>query len=393
MLLLFLPLNLESFAYRHLLAIPVHLHRKLNEKIHRVMKIKNIFFAVMLVLAGFSCSMEDDTIMNDVEKGIEEVTDAYTVLDFNVAFNEMATKSTSTTVEPGDDIPATGDENKEEKKVSDVSVFLLESGSIIGILQSDQPNQVSSDNKGIITLKDLKFVTKYKEGRTLEAHVVINGNDFLTNINIGDSKNVLDKTISGHLSDVELIKYGHQSIVLGKDVIKHNPSPAVAEADPTTIRVKVSQVAARLDFSQFKVTLNGGFANAPAVTLLEAKFMNIQENSTIFGTASDNEATGEVRAKIPTGENNTWSNIATTYSYANNVTALYVKFQVGDRTFEKTYPINPANIEKTVEHDGVRGGYLYDIKVHWTITPKWGDSTIEFYTRDWVYNAIPEIEL
>lgn len=56
------------------------------------MKIKNIFFAAILVLAGFSCSMEDDAIMNDVEKGIEEATEAYTVLDFGVAFNEMATK-------------------------------------------------------------------------------------------------------------------------------------------------------------------------------------------------------------------------------------------------------------------------------------------------------------
>lgn len=28
------------------------------------MKIKNIFFAAILVLAGFSCSMEDDAIMN-----------------------------------------------------------------------------------------------------------------------------------------------------------------------------------------------------------------------------------------------------------------------------------------------------------------------------------------
>ena len=76
------------------------------------MKIKNIFFAAILVLAGFSCSMEDDAIMNDVEKGIEEATEAYTVLDFGVAFNEMATKA-STTVVPGEDRPATGDENND----------------------------------------------------------------------------------------------------------------------------------------------------------------------------------------------------------------------------------------------------------------------------------------
>ena len=94
------------------------------------MKIKNIFFAAILVLAGFSCSMEDDAIMNDVEKGIEEATEAYTVLDFGVAFNEMATKA-STTVVPGEDRPATGDENNDEKKISEVSVFLLEDGKVI----------------------------------------------------------------------------------------------------------------------------------------------------------------------------------------------------------------------------------------------------------------------
>lgn len=55
--------------------------------------------------------MEDDTIMNDVEKGIEEATEAYTVLDFGVAFNEMATKA-STTVVPGEDRPATGNDEK-----------------------------------------------------------------------------------------------------------------------------------------------------------------------------------------------------------------------------------------------------------------------------------------
>ena len=68
------------------------------------MKIKNIFFAAILVLAGFSCSMEDDAIMNDVEKGIEEATEAYTVLDFGVAFKDMATKAT--VVKLGGDLEA-----------------------------------------------------------------------------------------------------------------------------------------------------------------------------------------------------------------------------------------------------------------------------------------------
>ena len=44
-------------------------------------------------------------------------------------------------------------------------------------------------------------------------------------------------------------------------------------------------------------------------------------------------------------------------------TAWYVKFMCDGRTFEKTYPINwPAGITKEVDHNGIKGGYLYDIK-------------------------------
>lgn len=356
------------------------------------MKIKNIFFAAILVLAGFSCSMEDDAIMNDVEKGIEEATEAYTVLDFGVVFKDMATKAL-TTVIPGEDRPATGNENKEEKKISEVSVFLLEDGKVIGILTPKNMNQVSPNSDGSITLKDLKFVTKYKTNRTLDAHVVINGNQFLKNINIGDAQSALNQQISGCLSADQLIKYGSTSIVFGKDITNSYPSPSVAENNPTTILVKVSHVAARLDFSQFDVILSEEFTNRPTVTLSEAKFVNIQDNGTICGTSSNINATGEVVASIPEGVDNRWSHIVTTYSYANTITALYVKFTVDGRIFEKTYPINPDNINKEVNHNGIKGGYLYDIKVRWTITPKWGDSTIEFYTKDWVHNTIPEVVL
>ena len=365
------------------------------------MKIKNIFFAAILVLAGFSCSMEDDAIMNDVEKGIEKATEAYTVLDFGVAFNEMATKST--TVEPDASEDATGNENEEEKKISEISVFLLEGGKVMGILRPEKVNQVSSNPDGSITLKDLKFVTKYKAGRTLEAHVVINGNQFLKDINIGDAETQLNKSISGCLSADQLIKYGSRSIVFGTDVTEHNPSPAVAENNPKTICVKVSHIAARIDFSEFRVTLKDFGDKTPIITFDEAKFVNLQQDGEIFGGYADVKVETGASLNRGTKEGTVWTNMGTVYGYANQYsaksssnTALYVKFTVDGRTFEKTYPINPENgdnVTNMVGHTGIKGGYLYDIKVHWTITPKWGDSSIEFYTRDWVHNTIPEIVL
>lgn len=400
-LLLFLPLNLESFAYRHLSVNPVHLHRKLNEKIHRVMKIKNIFFAAILVIIGFSCSAGDDTIMNDVERGVEEATEANAVLDFGIAFNEMATKAT--VVQPGPDKEVTGDTNTGEKRISDVSVFLLEGEKVIGILRSVD-NQISELN-GYMLLKDLMFVTKYKEGRTLDAHVVVNGNKFLENISIGNSKNDLNKEISGCLSADQLIKYGFKRIVFGIDVKESFPSPSeAANALPTTIYVNLSHAAARLDLSEFSVTLEGfPKGKEPIVKFEEAIYRKINNKGTIFGTPSNDNANAEVSLEISNlkplqssdkGQVTFYlENIATTYSYANTATELYVKFSVDGRVFEKTYPINPAGIQKTVNHDGIKAGHLYDIKVRWTITPKWGDSTIEFYTKDWVYNNLGEIVL
>ncbi|WP_417013608.1 hypothetical protein [Bacteroides sp.] len=367
------------------------------------MKIKNIFFAAILVFAGFSCSMEDDTIMNDVEKGIEEATEAYTVLDFGVAFNEMATKVGKTGVESSEDLEA----SEAERHMSDVSIFLYEEGKLIEILKADDLNitlvaAASSETTDNNPLENLKFVTKYKEGRTLTAHVVVNGGKFLQDIPFGTSVTELNKTVSGCLSAKELIKYGTKKIVFGTDVINHSVSPSEAEQNPNIILVTVSQIAARLDFSQFSVTLDG-FEKTPVVTLEEAKFVNLQQDGKIVeGYVKSNVAVGSsLDCNNNEGDNSiVWTDMGTAYGYANQYkqdsemnTALYVKFTVDGRTFEKTYPINPAGITKEVDHNGIKGGYLYDIKVRWTITPKWGDSTIEFYTRDWVHNTIPEVVL
>ena len=365
------------------------------------MKIKNIFFAAILVLAGFSCSMEDDAIMNDVEKGIEEATEAYTVLDFGVAFKEMATKAT--VVGPGVDLEA----SEAERHMSDVSIFLYEEGKLIEILKADkQDATLTAEGASETTtnpLADLKFVTKYKAGRTLAAHVVVNAGDLLDDITFGTSVDQLNKTVSGCLSATELIKYGIKEIVFGTDVTKHYVSPSDAELNPNTILVTVSQIAARLDFSEFSVTLDG-FVTTPVVTFEEAKFVNLQQNGKIVeGYAGSKVADGVSLDRSTSGNQEgaiVWTGMGTAYGYANlyeadsqTNTALYVKFTVDGRTFDKTYPINPDNINKEVKHDGIKGGYLYDIKVHWTITPKWGDSTIEFYTKDWVYNIIPEVVL
>ena len=59
-----------------------------------------------------------------------------------------------------------------------------------------------------------------------------------------------------------------RALFLEKYITNSYSSPSVAENNPTTILVKVSHVAARLDFSQFDVTLKG-FEGDPTVFLMK----------------------------------------------------------------------------------------------------------------------------
>ena len=287
---------------------------------------------------------------------------------------------------------------------------IYEEGKLIKILKADkQDATLAAEGASETTtnpLADLKFVTKYKAGRKLAAHVVVNPKNFLDDITFGTSVDQLNETVSGCLSATDLIKYGTKDIVFGTDVTKHYVSPSDAEQNPNTILVTVSQIAARLDFSQFSVTLNG-FEKTPVVTFEEAKFVNLQQVGKIVEGYAGSKVADGISLNCSNSRNQegatVWTGMGTAYGYANQYgegsrtnTGLYVKFTVDGRTFEKTYPINPAggdNVTNNVAHTGIKGGYLYDIKVHWTITPKWGDSIIEFYTKDWVHNTIPEVVL
>ena len=275
-------------------------------------------------------------------------------MDFGVVFKDMATKAT--VVGPGDDLEA----SEAERHMSDVSIFLYEGGKLIEVLKADkQDATLAAEGASETTtnpLADLKFVTKYKAGRTLAAHVVVNTGQFLDGITFGSSVTELNKTVSGCLSATDLIKYGTKEIVFGTDVTKHYVSPSDAEQDPNTILVTVSQIAARLDFSQFSVTLNG-FETTPVVTFEEAKFVNLQQDGKIVdGYAGSTVANGVSLDRSTSGNQEgaiVWTGMGTAYGYANRYeadsrtnTALYVKFTVDGRTFDKTYPINPADIEK-----------------------------------------------
>lgn len=354
------------------------------------MKLRNIILAISLVFAAFSCSMEDDTVMNDVENGIEEATEMYTAINFGLTASEIATK---TTTPKGQQVV-----DEEETKISSYDIFLLEEGKIIGIIRNN--GQVSGKNEEGIILKDSEFVTKYKIGRKLMAYVVLNATEYdqsdisvdpFEDIKIGDSENSIEKTeITGHLTANSLVKVGKKEFIIDGEYPK-SVSPKGIKSSKQ-IEVEVHHVSARLEFSKFTCILND-FSNDVNVRLVTAEFRNIQTKGYIGGSEYPSLYKDSKKVVDKAVTQSEIDPDLTAYSYRNDTfndhVELYVEFEVTDggktKNFSKTYTINPDGF--------VKGNYLYNIEVKWTITPDWSDSSIEFYTKDWVYEMLDPVEI
>ena len=363
------------------------------------MKLRNIILAISLIFVAFSCSMEDDTIMNDVENGIAEESEMFTAINFGLTTSDMTTKS-KTTVGAAD----SQDADDKEMTVSSYDIFLLEDNNVIGIIRKggDVLNKTSD---GGITLKDSEFVTKYKEGRTITAYVVVNAttygdtgitDDPFSTIEIGSSKEAIEQTeISDHLTAESLVKVGETSFIIDGDFPK---SKSVNVEGSKPINVEVKHVAARLEFSKFNVIDEGGVIgennlNVSPVTLLAAEFRNIQEKGQLNGVGANEFSKKEIN-DFKAGQ----SPILTAYSYRNDgyegqYVELYIKFSVEynghAKEYEKTYVVNPKSDNK----GSVLGGNLYKIVVDMTVSPKWVDANITLTTEDWVSHNLGEVDL
>ena len=393
------------------------------------MKLRNIFLLISCCFAAFSCSMEDDTIMNDVENNMdsmkEATTEAYTSINLNFSSEEMETKSKSTITVGGEEAPNGGDPNStyNEKYIHSFDVFVVdEAGKIIHIIS--EGGQVSGENTDDITLKDIRFITKYKNGRKLTAYAVINARkssddatNFFSDVKIGGTVNdFLNKEISEHLAANALVKVGSKEIVMNENFY-HQVSPKDFPLEKDfLLNIPVHHIAARLDFSKFSCTLKD-FSVGATVKLVSAEFRNMQTKGYINGEEYSTFSPAEAVA-LEIGNGITVPEIDSeqrTYSYNPELRAysyrsqsltkdgheqhveLFVKFEVNDngvaKTFEKTYTINRPVSGKNVDHNYVKGGYLYNIEVNWTITPSWADSSIEFYTRDWEHESLEDVVL
>lgn len=349
------------------------------------MKLSNLLIVLVLALAGFSCSMENDQINSDLEK-LESSANGNAALTFKVNMNSAMTKATGS-VASGSDVSATTD----EAKINHCSIILLNStNQVIG---SFDGLKVNAGDMVLNPAEEAKGIFLVKANATgLKVMIIANSSQTYK-----DCTNLAAITAKVQVAaDLDnLVKIGTASVT---DLSKQYTATQDALNDPNTVSVSLTQLAARIELAAFNVT-SGSFSttNKKDVKVSRVILYNGRTSSTteLDGTTSDITPSG---IQIDKGEQivynangsavPTWNapfgyTFPTKASDASSAINLYVEGYVGDKIFGKFYTIKHSNTETLV-----KSGYLYRLTVNMTVSSDEVTFDVTCNTKDWVYNKI-----
>lgn len=324
------------------------------------MKLKNILSVFCCLVAMVSCSMEDDTMMNDTSKELmNRNSDKEAVLNINLSSSALLTKAT------GDTEPADG---AKETKLENCVLALMDGNDVLAV-------RTSSDISATGKVNDVSFLTKVRSGLSVIAIVnVANPADYLSATTYNELNKMVTVDPNG---EALLVKQGRKAIEFPAGFGSPSTTPTAENTMPVTI--VVTQVAAKLQLSEFNVKYADGVQKEKTVTLTEVSFENINKQSNVFTEAS----------LVIDGFKGT-SVGTTAYSYANTKNAdspvkMSLTFRIGDadsmqgETVTRTYIINNKDVQ---------AGYLYRVFVNMTVNTHTVDTDVVCYTQDWEHNEI-----
>lgn len=342
------------------------------------MKLKNILSVICFLLVATACSMEDD-IISDAGKEIQnQNSDREAILSFNLETNALLTKSTE---------DASGDK---ELKLNNCVLALMDGNDVISVRTS---SNIASTGK----VNDVTFLTKVRSGLSVIAIVnVANPNAYLNAV----TRNDLNKEIAIDPNGTDcLAKQGEKSIEFPAGF--GSSSTASTEENTLTVVIVVSQLAAKIQLSEFNIAYATDVQKKKSVTLTSVSFENINKRSYVFteyALTKDSKAF-EMNKPLSEGKNEIGNSI---YSYANTNESSPVKMtltfridEVGSmqvETVTKTYIINRSNDNTTFEGEGsgtyVNPGYLYRVNVNMMVNTHSVDTDVICYTQDWEHNEV-----
>lgn len=353
--MLFLPINLESFAYRRVYGIAIHLQCKSNErisiikyrvlkgqtKIITVMKLINTLSILIFLFIAVACSSESDSVMNDIDNKNDAPASKEVVAAFNISLSGQAIQSRSVNGE-------TEGANSEESEIKNCFIAAVsENGTVLCSFTSDNP----SDIKMLVKVSET-----YQPALTFVA---------ITNVSDDTITELLSKQTLSSIKNVTLTESPDALVKFGCEEI----TEYTINDKKTDITIALTQRTAAVELESFLV-------DGQSVVVKSLELVNVKSKTLVEGEKSTEEYISSVKSI-----DKNYAGIRL-YAYENttdNATALKITYVDNNGVdLYRTYEI------KTGENKKILAGKLYKLEV--SISPSNND--INFTVKDWHLNTI-----
>ena len=376
------------------------------------MKLRNILSIFCFLAAMASCSMEDDTMMNDLG-GIMETAGENVYLSVNIGTGTGTTKAS---------VPTTGTaENKPSISgdlINRCILYLLDGDKVLAV--ADTILKTKEGNDDYTTSLQMKFLTKFSKN-SLKLVAVVNYD--------GTMKS--DYLACSTLSELETIRETNAPIrvMVGQvDGIKLTAgSPSTKDAPTTDAgKITVTPRVACIDLIGFDVKYKTD--KHPEVKLTGVYYNNLKKEVGLFDEGKDDFVTGwqqdlnffridldkvyDSKSNLvdfpkgpltvedkEDGTGNCNDKLSLNKSFfvafpntnANKPVQMQITFTVDGKEYDRTYIINRPADGSFANNTGtkyVNAGYWYRLKATVNISSDKVDCDVVCSTLDWKYNDL-----
>ena len=335
------------------------------------MNFKGITLAVLsFVLVAVSCSVENDTYMNDVNKEMATVSDEYAYVAFNMG---MQTKSS---------VAGQQTSIAETETISNVTFFLFENGKVVGSATAGEGDAYQAT----------RILTKANGSKKVFAIVNLSAETQKRLLSYSTENEV--RTAALNESDMNaLVKVGEGSVEV-VDGVASTPSKYNGEYPTATASITVSQRTARIEISKltvfyadsctkYPVTLTGiSLKNQNLAGQVEGIASSTNYNSDNTQTINETKEISDKTVEFESVSTKTFYTFANETSVEDSKTALVLHFSINGKAYDREIKIKHIDTEK------VEAGYIYRLTINAKVQSNDVESAVECHILDWNYNEI-----
>ena len=334
------------------------------------MNFKGIVLVIASLILTVSCSVENDSVMNDVNAEMTASADTYASLTFNVGIGAATKSATADGTEAG-----TAAETTLSNCIMIITKGNASNSKITAITNVSGSNLVyNSDNTWSV---NANMVVK----ATSDLYVTAIANaDYSTFASCSTLGEVQSKKVS--LNAASLVKVS-STIAVGT-IPSEYQSAHTTDLKPYTLpTISLNQLSAKVELVGFNYSYTGETGanmEEPTVELVSTSLVNAKTTSYLY--TQDSNATYTTIADQKLDSSLKFSCYTFQNSDASNKTSLQLTVKVGNKTTTKTYTVKTPN--GTSYDEVVKAGYIYKVTVNLTV-----NRILKIFDVTLHYEAVP----